>query len=166
MNGEIEKYGNNYYLCIMKKFTESLSNIKKVKGETITYFDLFSLLRGLEPERPGIKDRIWKWMCDVGPLDSEFAPYNGRISYINLFYYGVGDEYELDYIKEYPEELEHCKKTHPDAFIDYMGPGKENKKVVDLRLDLNLILHVYQDEIGNGFGLGQSMESFPVMVCW
>jgi hypothetical protein len=66
----------------MKRFTESLSNINKVSPKDLVYFDLFSLLRGLESERPGIKDRVWDWMCDEP--DSSFSPYNGRISTINL----------------------------------------------------------------------------------
>lgn len=137
--------------------------IEKQPTKTMKYFDLFPLLRGLESERPGIKDRVWTWMCKEHDFQSggdiAFAPFNGRISNINLFYFGVGDEYELDYVKEYPEELEHCKKVHPDAFMNYMGPGKGDKEVVDLRLDLNLILHVYQDEI-------EDMEMFSVLVSW
>lgn len=134
----------------MRKFTESLSNIKKVTSETLVYFDLFDLLKGLEVERPGIKDRVWEWMCDVN--DVTLKPYNGRIININLFYYGVGDEYELNYLKEYPGELDRSKKNHPEAFIE----GKEK----ELRLDFNLILHVYQDMIGN------EIEDFSVITKW
>lgn len=135
----------------MKKFTESLINIKKVQSKSLIYFDLFPLLKGLEIERPGIKDRVWEWMCDE--WDVAFKPYNGRIININLFYYGVGDEYDLNYLKKYPDELEHCKRTHPSAFVD--GPEKE------LRLDLNLILHVYQDDISE-----DGVESFSVITQW
>jgi hypothetical protein len=130
------------------KFTESLSNTKKVEGITITYFDLFPLLRGLESERPGIKERIWKWLCDE--KDSAFAPYNGRILNINLFYYGVGEEYPLK-DKYYEEEVKHSKKIHPEAFQD--------GKIKDIRLDLNLIWQVYEDEISDP-GL------FPVITQW
>lgn len=141
----------------MRKFTESLSNITKIKGETITYFDLFPLLRGLEIERPGIKDRVWKFLCDE--WDVTFKPYNGRILEINLFYYGVGEEYPLKYLKDYPEEIEDCKKTHPSAFKDYMGPGTGDQKDIDLRLDLNLIWHAYESEI-------KDPESFAVITQW
>jgi len=72
-------------------------------------------------------------MCDE--WDVAFKPYNGRISKINLFCYGIGDEYPTKYIQEYPDELEHCKKIHPEAFIDeYLDP-----KIKEIRLDLNLI---------------------------
>ncbi len=135
----------------MRKFTESLSNIRKVEGETLTYFDLFPLLKGLESERPGIKDRVWKWMCKES--DVTFKPYNGRIININLFYYGIGDEYPCKYLIDYPDELEHCKNTHPDAFKD--GIEKE------LRLDLNLIWSVYQDDVDE-----EAMEEFPVITRW
>jgi hypothetical protein len=134
----------------MKKFTESVNNIKKVPSETLTYFNLFPLLRGLELERPGIKERVWRWMCDE--QDDAFKPYNGRISNINLFFYGIGDEYPNEYLNKYPDELEHCKKTHPEAFID----GSKEK---ELRLDLNLIWSVYQEEI-------EDSESFSVKVFW
>lgn len=142
----------------MKKFTESLSNIKKVETHKLIYFDLFPLLKGLESERPGIKDRIWKHMCDE--WDVAFKPYNGRISYMNLYYYGAGDEYELNYLKEYPDDLEHSKKIHPEAFVN---GTKEN----ELRKDLNLIWFVYQDEMNNEFSkLHDSVGMFAVSVDW
>lgn len=132
--------------------------IKKIKTEKLIYFDLFRLLRGLESERPGIEDRVWKHMCSDD--DDSFKPYNGRISYINLFYYGVGDEYELNYLKNYPSELEHCKKIHPEAFI-------EGNKEYELRKDFNLIQFVYQDELDNKYSkLGSSIEMFAVSVDW
>lgn len=134
----------------MKKFTESLDNIKKVDKKVLIYFDLFTLLKGLEIERPGIKKRVWDHMLD--DPDSAFRPYNGRISSINLFYYGVGEEYDLKYLKENPQELEHSKKIHPEAFIE---GTKEN----NLRKDLNLILSIYQDDI-------EDIEEFYVLVKW
>lgn len=94
----------------MKKFTESLSNIDKVASQKLIYFDLFPLLKGLEKERPGIKDRIWSWLCSE--WDVAFKPYNDRIININLFYYGVGEEYTLKN-EYYEEEVKHSKKIHP-----------------------------------------------------
>ena len=140
----------------MKKFTESISNIKKVDGKTITYFELFPLLKGLEGERPGIKKRVWDWICEE--RDAAFKPYNGRIMKINLFYYGVGEEYPLKN-EYYEEEVKHSKTIHPDAFIGYMGEGKGDQKMQDIRLDLNLIWHVYEDEISDP-------ESFSVITQW
>ena len=99
----------------MKKFTESVSNINKVTPKKLVYFDLFPLLKGLEKERPGIKDRVWEHIKDE--WDVAKKPYNGRLSHVNLFYYGIGDEYQSKYLKKYTDELEHCKKIHPDAFI-------------------------------------------------
>ena len=136
----------------MRKFTESLSSITKVAGTTMIYFDLFPLLKGLEVERPGIKDRVWKHMSEDEP-DYAFRPWNGRISTINLYFYGVGDEYKVKYLDKYPEDLEHSKKIHPEAF-------KVGTKDNELRLDFNLIWSVYDDEIGD------NVESFPVMVSW
>lgn len=130
----------------MKKFTESLSNINKVASQRCNYFDLFPLLKGLEKERPGIKKRIWDWLCDQS--DAAFKPYNGRIININLFYYGIGEEYPLK-SEYYEEEVKHSKKIHPEAFKE--GEEKE------LRLDLNLIWHVYEDEITDA-------ESFSVIT--
>ena len=77
---------------------------------------MFDLLRGLEEERPGIEDRVWEHMCS--DWDVAFKPYNGRISHINLYFYGIGDEYETNYIKKYTNEVERCKKIHPKAFVD------------------------------------------------
>jgi hypothetical protein len=134
----------------IRRYNESNSNITKVDSHSLKYFDLFSLLRGLESERPGIKDRVWKWMCSE--WDAAFKPYNGRISSINLFFYGVGDEYPTEYLKQYPEELEHCKKLHPEAFI-------EDSEEMELRLDFNLIQSIYEDQIDD-------IESFYVEVFW
>jgi hypothetical protein len=150
----------------MRKFTESLQSIKKSEKKELIYYNLFDMLKGLESERPGIKDRVWKWMCSHPPYgeydqwkDVAFEPYNGRISFINLFYYGVGDEYPLEYLKQYPEELEHSKQTHPEAFKE--GP------ICELRKDLNLIWYVYGSEMDNNKSyLGDSVEMFAVMVSW
>ena len=139
----------------MRKFTESLTNIKKVPSETLVYFDLFPLLKGLESERPGIKDRVWSWLCEE--WDVAFKPYNGRIININLYYYGLGDEYPLKDSDE--SELEHSKQIHPEAFQDYMGPGSGEKKAIELRKDLNLIWSVYEDEI-------EDPEMFSVITQW
>jgi len=139
----------------MKKFSkifESL-NVTKVDGKTIVYFDLFDLLKGLESERPGIKKRIWSWLCEEE--DFAWRVYNGRIKNINLFYYGVGEEYPLKN-EYYEQEVAHSKTIHPDAF---MGEGRVDEKMQNLRLDLNLIWHVYEDEIIDP-------ESFPVMTKW
>ena len=123
----------------MRKFSkinEGL-NVGKVKSETLVYFDLFPLLRGLESERPGIKNRIWKWLCDE--WDSSFKVYNGRIKNINLFFYGVGDEYPLKYNKEYPEEVERSKTIHPNAFVGHMGDGSGSEEEQNRRIDLNMV---------------------------
>lgn len=140
----------------MKKFSkifESL-NVSKVDGKTMTYFDLFPLLKGLESERPGIKKRIWGWICEEE--DSAWKAYNGRILNINLFYYGVGEEYPLKN-EYYEQEVKHSKTIHPNAFVGYMGEG--DKKMQDIRLDLNLIWHVYEDEISDP-------ETFSVITQW
>lgn len=144
----------------MRKFTESLSNIKKTKTEKLVYFDLFPLLKGLEGERPGIKDRVWKWMCDENEYDIAFKPYNGRISNINLFYFGLGDEYPTKHLQKYPDELEHSKKTFPASFTDE-SDWKE------LRLDLNLIWSVYEDDMLESESiLGDPIGMFAVLVRW
>lgn len=36
----------------------------KIIPKTIKYYDLFPLLKILEKERPGIKDRVWKFLCE------------------------------------------------------------------------------------------------------
>jgi hypothetical protein len=133
----------------MKKFTEAISEIKILEPKVMKYFDLFELLKTLEKERPGIKKRVWEWLCDE--TDSAWRVYNGRIKNINLFFYGIGEEYPTKYLREYPEEIEHCKKTFPMAFIE--GPEKE------LRLDFNLIISLYEEIIPD-------IESFPVLTSW
>lgn len=92
--------------------------------------------------------------------DVAFLPYNGRISHMNLFYCGVGDEYELNYLKKYPGELERSKKTFPESFV-------VGSKDYELRLDLNLICHVYQDEFNDKESmLGDPVGMFAVLVQW
>lgn len=146
----------------MRKFTESVKSIKAEK-EMLIYYDLFTLLKGLEKERPGIKKRIWEWMCEDHKIDVATAPFNGRISFINLFYYGVGDEYPTNGPDGEPtpeDEIEHSKSVHPKAF-------KPGTKEYELRLDLNLIWSTYQDEIDNNMSyLNSSIEMFAVMVSW
>lgn len=135
----------------MKKFTESMSNIKKVETNTLKYFELFPLLDGLEGERPGIRKRVWDWLKGEPDefQDIIHRPINNRILNINLFYFGVGGEYPLKYIKDYPGEIEHCINIHPENFI-------EGSKDCELRKDLNLIWYVYENDIDN-------VESFPIM---
>lgn len=142
----------------MKKFTESLKSIKKSEKKVLNYYNLFDLLRGLESERPGIKKRVWDWMCTSGQLDSADRPYNGRISYINLFWHGIGDEYPIKFLDKYPEEIEHSKKTWPSAFE---GNNVSKKEDIELRMDLNLIWYVYEDEMNE-----DSIEQFAVLVFW
>lgn len=132
----------------IKKFNES-ANFNLVEPKKLVYFDLFPLLRGLESIRPGIKDRVWKFLCDE--KDISFSPIKGRILNINLYYFGIGDEYPTKYLKEYPEDLEHSKKTFPQSYVD--GTEKE------LRLDFNLILSKYEDHI-------EDMGMFSVMCDW
>lgn len=140
----------------MIKFTESINEIKKSPKQTLTYYNLFEMLKGLEKERPGIKDRIWKWMCNE--WDVTFKPYNGRISHINLFYYGVGSEYPIKGVDE--SEIEESKSNHPNAFKS--GTNEE-----ELRLYLNLIWSTYQDEMDDKTSmLGSSVEMFAVLVRW
>lgn len=136
----------------MRKFTESVNGIDKTEKMSLVYWDLFPLLRGLESERPGIKDRIWSWMCDE--WDVAFKPYNGRISNINLFYCGIGDEYPTKYAVKYSDEIEHSKSIHPEAF-------KTGTKEETLRLDLNLIWSTYEDDMSE-----DCIESFSVIVRW
>ncbi len=126
----------------MKKFTESLNNIKKVEPKTITYYSIMTLLEGLEVERPGITDRVWDWVSDV-PYDK---PQKNKLFLINLFFYGVGDEYQLNYLDKYPNELEDSKDRWSNAF-------DKGTSEYELRLDLNLILHVYQNELGEDLDL-------------
>jgi len=133
----------------IRKFNENIS-FDLVEPKRITYFELFPLLRGLEKIRPGIKDRVWKFLCDEN--DISFKPIKGRILNINLYYFGIGDEYPTKYLSEYPEDLEHSKKTFPLSYID----GNKEK---ELRLDFNLIISKYDGYI-------EDIGSFSVMVDW
>jgi len=119
----------------LKKYNESKYSIEKIQPTIISikYFNIRELLDGLEVERPGIKSRMIEWISENNDLNDGFKS-------INLFYYGIGDEYPNEYLTKYPDELEHCKKMHPDAF-------KENSKEKEIRLDLNLIWSVYQSDI-------------------
>lgn len=131
----------------VRKFNESIEEITRIKPKIIKYFNLFPLLKGLEAERPGIKDRVWDHMKEE--WDAAFRPYNGRISSLNLFYYGVGDEYPIKDVQS--DEIKHSMKIHPDAFQE--GKAKE------LRLDFNLIWSTYEDDIDDP-------EQFYVLVNW
>lgn len=132
----------------IRKFNEDKS-FNLVEPKRLVYFDLFPLLRGLEVIRPGIKERVWKFLCDE--KDISFRPIKGRILNINLYYFGIGDEYPTKYLKEYPDELNHSKKTFPLSYVD--GIKKE------LRLDFNLIISKYEDHI-------EDLGSFSVMIDW
>lgn len=121
-----------------------------VKPKNLTYFDLFPLLNGLEKIRIGIKNRVFNFLCEYN--DIRFKPINGRILNINLYYFGIGDEYETKYLKQYPQELEYSKKIFPLSYID----GNIEK---ELRLDFNLIISKYDDYIDD-------IECFSVMVEW
>ncbi len=127
-----------------------VKNIDIVEPIPLVYFNLFPMLKGLEKERPGIKDRVWNFLIDE--QDYSFKPLKGRILNINLYYFGIGDEYSTKYLEEYPEELSHSKKTFPFSYID----GRIEK---ELRLDFNLILSVYEEHI-------EDMECFSVMPDW
>lgn len=131
------------------------NKINKIKSENLIYFDLFPLLKGLEGERPGIKNRIWKWMCNE--IDDAFRPYNGRIININLYYYGIGDEYTIKNCDI--SEIEDSKKMHPNAFKDYIEQGSGDIDIIELRKDLNLIWSVYEDKI-------KDPEEFSVITQW
>ena len=133
----------------IRKFNENIS-FNLVEPKRLVYFDLFPLLRGLENIRPGIKDRVWDFLCDE--KDISFRPIKGRILNINLYYFGIGDEYPTKYLNEYPDDLEHSKKTFPLSYID----GNIEK---ELRLDFNLIISKYDEYIDD-------IGSFSVMLDW
>jgi hypothetical protein len=120
--------------------------IKKVEPVSIVYYDLFKLLKGLESERKGIKDRVWKWLCDE--KDIQFSPIHGRILNMNLYFYGLGDEYPSNQITE--ETIEHSKSCFPEAFV-------EGTLECELRKDFTLIVSAY-DPI--------DIEVFPVITDW
>jgi hypothetical protein len=119
--------------------------MNKVEQTNIRYFDLFQLLKGLESERPGIKNRVWNFLKDNN--DIQFSPINYRILGMNLFYYGVGDEYPIKNVTI--DEVNHSKKIHPEAFIN---GTPEN----ELRKDLNFIWYIYDVE-------DEEIECFNIM---
>jgi len=123
--------------------------IQEPKIETRIYFHLKPLLKGLEPERPGISKRVTNFIISMN--DNSIRE---KIKYVNLFYCGIGNEYETNYLKEYPGEYERSKTVFPDAFID----GSKDK---ELRLDLNLIQSTYDSHIHN---LNIDIGSFPIML--
>lgn len=124
--------------------------IKKVEPKHIRYFDLYPLLSRLESERPGITKRIPKHLHDDN--DIQFDLIKGRTLAVNLFYYGVGDEYPTKYIIEHPHEIEHCKKIHPEAFI-------KGTLEYEIRLDLNCIWSTYDID-------GEEIEQFYIEPNW
>lgn len=132
----------------VKKFNES-KEATLVEPKSIIYFDLFPLLRGLESERPGIKERVWNFLKDED--DIQFQPIKGRILNINLYYFGIGNEYPTEYLRKYPDDLEHSKKTFPLSYVK----GEE----MELRLDFNLIISKYEKYI-------KDIGSFSVMIDW
>lgn len=126
--------------------------MKKVKPETVKFYDLFPMLKSLEKQRPGIKDRVWKFLCDEDP-DIAFAPINGRIGHMNLYYYGIGPEYFPDDV----ESIEHSKSIHPEAFAE--------GKIKELRLDFNLIAKVYLKDV-EGLNWENDLEMFHYKPNW
>lgn len=118
-----------------------------ITPKNIRYFDLFPLLDDLESERPGIRKRVYEFLCDERYM--QFSIINGRILGINLFFYGIGDEYPTDYLNKYPNELNHCKKIHPEAFI-------KGTKEYKLRMDFNLIISIYNIK-------DEEIETFYIM---
>lgn len=127
----------------IKRINESL-DIDKIEPPTITFkvFKLKKMLSGLERERPGIYQRVYDFIYDERdpyflPQDVRGLHLGGRLYSLNLFYYGVGDEYPIKEVTK--EELEHSRRTFPESFID--GKNKE------IRLDFNLIWSVYEEEI-------------------
>jgi hypothetical protein len=131
------------------------NNINKVEPiqESFKYFKLRELLAGLERERHGITRRINAFIYNEN--DPYFLPQNirgldleGRLYSLNLYYYGLGDEYTYQDTTA-KENIENSKNVFAQAFVD--GPEKE------LRLDLNLMYSVYEDDIDD-------IENFLVVV--
>jgi hypothetical protein len=110
-----------------------MKDITKAKQENIRYFNFRDMCEGLEPERPGIRQRLKDHLVDY---DFQFQMIKDRILHINLFYYGVGDEYPIK-DKYVEKEIEHSKIIHPKAF-------KEGTLESEIRKDLNLIWSVYE----------------------
>lgn len=117
-----------------------MKDITKAKQENIRYFNFRDLCEGLESERPGIRKRLTNHLDDDN--DIQFRMIKERILHINLYFYGVGDEYPIG-DQNIEEEIKHSKKIHPEAFI-------EGTLESEIRKDLNLIWSVYEvdnDEI-------------------
>ena len=121
--------------------------IKKIEPEHIRFFDLYPMLEGLEPERPGIKKRVTAFLKNEN--DIQFSLINNRLLAMNLYYYGLGDEYPT---KSDAEEIEHSKTIHPEAFVS--GTKEEA-----LRLDFNLIWSTYDVD-------GDEVEEFFIQPNW
>lgn len=121
-----------------------------IEPKTLTYFDLFDLLKSLESHRLGIYDRVWNFINS--DKDLQFCPINGRLSHMNLYFYGVGNEYNIKGITT--EDIEHSKKIFTNAFIE---ESTEN----ELRKDFNLIWYICQDHMTN-----DDIEMFYFMVKW
>lgn len=142
----------------IKRIDEDLTvnNIEKIEPKIIKFkiFKLGNLLNGLENERPGIINRVNGFIRKekdpyFSPQDVRGLNLPGRLYSLNLFYYGVGDEYPIKANEKYPDEVEHCHKTFPESFIE--GEDRE------MRLDFNLIWSVYEDDI-------EDVENFLVSV--
>lgn len=82
--------------------------------------------------------------------DIQFALINNRLLGMNLYYYGIGDEYPtIDFTNE---ELEHSKQIHPEAFV-------KGSKEESLRLDFNFIWSTYDVK-------GEEVEAFFIQPNW
>ena len=131
------------------------NNVNKIEPiqKSFKYFKLKDLLAGLERERHGITRRINAFIYDESdpyflPQDIRGLEIERKLYSLNLYYYGLGDEY--DYQNATAEkDIENSKNVFAQAFID--GPEKE------LRLDLNLIYSVYEDDI-------EDLENFLVVI--
>jgi hypothetical protein len=106
----------------------------KIEPKVITFkiLELEKLLDGLEEERPGITKRVNKFIYKY--KDPYFLPQDvrglyelpGRLYSLNLFFYGVGDEYQIKSNETYPDEVERCHVVFPKSFIE---PVKENNYI-------------------------------------
>ena len=110
-----------------------MKDITKAKQENIRYFNFSDMCKGLDTERPGIKERLSKHLED---WDFQFQMIKDRLLHINLYFYGVGNEYPINdqYVNE---AIEYSKKIHPEAFT-------EGTLESEIRKDLNLIWSVYE----------------------